>query len=155
VFDVGCANGFLVDPFLRAGNNVRGIELSPYVRQVLTPELNLRVDVGDFSAAEGVWDLVCCIEVAEHLPPDRSRDLVLKLTKLARKHIFFTAAPPGQSGHGHVNCRPMEDWLAWFKQQGWQANGEKTDAVRACLDDIHVARWLIGNSLVLEPMSSC
>src|SRR5438128_887099 len=106
VFDVGCANGFLLSAFSRAGKTIAGIELSPEVVAVLPPELRQVVAIGDFSAAQGSYELVSCVEVAEHIPAKRSEDLVATVTRLATRGIYFTAAPPGQKGHGHINCRP-------------------------------------------------
>lgn len=150
-FDVGCANGFLLSEFLASGKRCGGIELSPAVREVLPPELQPLVEVGDFSAApgQGDWDLVCCVEVAEHIPPERSGDLVATLSRLARSWIYFTAAPPGQTGRGHINCRPHREWLAWFEEVGWQREDAMTHRLRQELDALESAPWLRTNSFVL------
>jgi hypothetical protein len=106
--------------------------------------------VGDFSAARGEWDLVCCVEVAEHIPPERSHDLVATATGLARNWIYFTAALPGQSGRGHVNCRPHEDWLTWFADAGWLQHDILTHRLREELEGLESAPWLRGNSFILS-----
>ncbi|TNF74887.1 MAG: hypothetical protein EP299_06760 [Acidobacteria bacterium] len=150
VYDVGCANGFLLSEFLAADKRCGGIEVSPAVRDVLPPELQPLVEVGDFSAASGEWDLVCCVEVAEHIPPKRSRDLVATVTGLAGSWIYFTAALPGQTGRGHVNCRPHEEWLAWFGEAGWQPDENLTHLLREELEGLDTAPWLRGNSFILS-----
>jgi len=147
--DVGCANGFLVESFLDAGREARGVELSPEVLEVLSPQLRSAIDVGDFAAARGSWDLVCCTEVAEHLPPDRSRELVRKLTGLAKDWIYFTAAPIGQTGRGHINCRSHLEWLDWFALEGWVLDA-RSHELRERLQALEHARWLIGNSALLS-----
>ncbi len=152
-FDVGCGNGFLLAAFQAAGKSCAGIELSPAVREVLPKKLQPLVEVGDFASARGEWDLVCCVEVAEHLPPVRSTELVTTLTQLARRWIYFTAAPPGQTGRGHINCRPHDEWLAWFDEVGWQRQPELTDCLREHLKDLETAPWLCRNSLLLTPTS--
>ena len=149
VYDVGCANGFLLSEFLAADKRCGGIELSPAVREVLPQELQPLVEVGDFSTARGEWDLVCCVEVAEHIPPERSRDLVAAVTGLARSWIYFTAALPGQTGRGHVNCRPHEEWLSWFDEAGWQQHDTLTLRLREELEGLDSAPWLRANSFVL------
>lgn len=149
VYDIGCANGFLLSEFLAAGKSCGGIELSPAVLEVLPPELQPLVEVGDFTAARGDWDLVCCVEVAEHIPPQRSFDLVATVTGLARSPIYFTAALPGQSGRGHVNCRPHEEWLAWFDEAGWQQDEPLTGRLREALAGLESAPWLRANSFLL------
>jgi len=148
-YDIGCANGFLLSEFLAADKRCGGIELSPAVREVLAPEIQSLVEVGDFSAARGEWDLVCCVEVAEHIPPERSRDLVATVTGLAHSWIYFTAARPGQSGRGHVNCRPHEEWLSWFDEAGWSQHEALTHRLREELEGLATAPWLRANSFVL------
>lgn len=150
VLDVGCANGFLVDAFLDAGKRARGIELSPAVAEVLAPRLREVIDIGDFSSAGGSWDLVCCVEVAEHIAPERSRELVGKLTSLASSWIYFTAAATGQTGRGHINCRSHLEWLDWFALEGWVLD-PRSHALRQRLQQLENVRWLVGNSALLSP----
>lgn len=155
VLDVGCANGFLLERFAAAGREIAGIELSPKVVEVLPPEVAPAVAVGDFGEVPNrfprPFDLVCCVEVAEHIDPQRSRELVTVVTAAATRWIYFTAAPPGQSGRGHINCRPHEEWLGWFEEEGWRVAGEETEALRAELEHLTRAHWLRGNSFVLAP----
>ena len=151
VLDVGCANGFLLEEFLSAAKRVQGIELSEEVREFLSPALLDHVMIGDFSVAVGSWDLVCCIEVAEHLEPERSEDLVAKLCSSAERAIYFTAARPGQTGHGHINCRPPAEWLAWFSESGWQVDEPSTKALRERMKTLDTAHWLGPNSFLFTP----
>lgn len=154
VADVGCANGFLLEEFLAAGKPIAGIELSPAVVEVLADSIKPYVRIGDFSELDGAYELVCCVEVAEHIPPDRSEDLVAALTSRAQKWIYFTAAPPGQSGRGHINCRPHAEWLELFEARGWVRDDERTDELRNDLGTLQRANWLRGNSFVLSPAPS-
>jgi hypothetical protein len=152
---VGCANGFLLASFAAAGRRIAGIEASPAVREVLPPEVAQAVAVGDFAEVPERWaepfDLVCCVEVAEHIAPARSRELVTVVTSAARRWIYFTAAPPGQTGRGHINCRPHEEWLDWFAGEGWRVAEPETGALRSDLERLTRAHWLRGNSFVLDP----
>lgn len=154
VADVGCANGFLLEAFAGAGKRIEGVELSAAVVDLLASEVRPAVRIGDFSILEGHWDLVCCVEVAEHIAPRRSLELVETLTGAAVRWIFFTAAPPGQGGHGHINCRPRSEWLAEFEQQGWVADKARTDAVCRDLEDLERATWLRTNGFVLAPVAT-
>lgn len=151
VIDVGCANGFLLSGFRRAGRRVRGLDLSVEVRQVLPPDLQGSVEVADFARASGRWDLVCCVEVAEHIPRRRSDELVETLVRLTDRWIYFTAAPPGQPGHGHINCRPREEWLTLFTDRGWAVAEGPTSALFERLASLPSAPWLRDNGVVLEP----
>lgn len=154
VLDVGCANGFLMEGLAGGGRRIAGIELSPEVHEVLPEELRERVEIGDFSAARGSWELVCCVEVAEHIEPARSEELVEKLVDLAEQWIYFTAAPPGQTGRGHINCRPHAEWLAWFSEAGWDTAEDKTHTLRRKLAGLTETPWLERNSFLLSPRRS-
>ena len=150
VLDVGCAQGFLMEPLHEKGFDVRGIEISEDVLDFLSDELKSRVRVGDFSKANGSYDLVCCIEVAEHIEPVRSEELVDKLSDLAEAWIYFTAAPPGQPGHGHINCRPHQHWIQWFEQRGWQMSDTVTGKLRQDLNAVEYTHWLRDNSFIFS-----
>ena len=150
VFDVGCANGFLLEAFHAAGKRIGGIELSPAAVAVLPEAIRPTVAIGDFGATTGRWELVCCVEVAEHIVPQRSAELVAVLADAAERWIYFTAAPPGQGGRGHINCRPPEEWLELFAGRGWSLDEGLTSALRGDLEALTEAHWLRGNSLVLR-----
>ena len=154
VIDIGCANGFLLKHFYAAGKEVSGIELSADALKFLPPEIRSRVQIGDFSEASGHFDLVTCVEVAEHVPPKISAALVEHVCRLAKSAVFFTAAPPGQPGHGHINCRPHQDWIDLFAARGWRLDSAATRAIKSEISDIKEAKWLIENVLVFLPSSS-
>lgn len=148
VFDVGCAQGFLMEPLQEEGAEVQGIEVSEDVMEFLPNALKSQVSIGDFHEATGQYDLVCCVEVAEHIKPARSEELVDKLCELSERYIYFTAAPPGQPGHGHINCRPHEHWVNWFREREWMVDDQMTESLRQDLESIEHAQWLKGNSFI-------
>lgn len=154
VLDVGCANGFLLERFRSIGKEVAGIESSPAVREVLREPVAEAVVVGDFAQIPERWsrrfDLVCCVEVAEHVEPHRSEELVDVLAGQAGRWIYFTAAPPGQSGHGHINLRPHGEWLAWFEARGWEVAPAEVTRLRDALTELERALWLRENSFLLR-----
>ncbi|WP_263784431.1 class I SAM-dependent methyltransferase [Salinibacter grassmerensis] len=149
-FDVGCAQGLLMMPLHKKGFDVRGIEVSEDVTEFLPDSLKPHVTIGDFQEVAGSYDLVCCVEVAEHIEPARSKALVSKLCDLSDQHIYFTAAPPGQHGHGHINCRPHEHWIRWFNAKGWHVDELTTQKIREDLATVEHTHWLKENSFVLS-----
>jgi len=151
MLDMGCAQGFLMEPLHERGIDVQGIEVSEDVLEYLPEPLSTRVEIGDFSEASGNYDLVCCVEVAEHIDPSRSRELISKLCTLSDQYIYFTAAPPGQGGHGHINCRPHSEWIQWFNQFGYQVSPSVTEAIRSDLTEVDHTYWLKENSFLLSP----
>lgn len=150
VLDVGCAQGLLMEPLRQRGIDVQGVEISDDVTDYLPEPLTPHVTIGDFSAANGSYDLVCCVEVAEHIPPSRSRELISKLCTLSDQYIYFTAAPPGQEGYGHINCRPHSEWIRWFNQLDYQVSPSVTEAIRSDLAEVDHAYWLKENSFLLS-----
>lgn len=114
--DVGCGVGHAM-AFMasRPGvDDVLGLEGSEkvLVHHVL-PGRALRHDLtARYVRAEGgVFDMVWCCELAEHLDECYAPELVATLSRNAGKVLAFCAATPGWGGHHHVNCRPPEYWI--------------------------------------------
>ena len=72
-------------------------------------DLDQRIDLGRR------FDLASCLEVAEHLRPERADSLVADLAALSDV-VFFSAAVPGQGGSGHINERPQSFWIERFRR---------------------------------------
>ncbi len=66
------------------------------------------------------FDLVICLEVAEHLKKERAEGFIDDLTRLG-DCILFSAAIPGQGGEGHINEQPLSYWLHIFEEKGYEA----------------------------------
>jgi len=80
------------------------------------------------------FDLVLCLEVAEHLPFDRSAGLVADLCSLGDL-VLFSAAIPFQHGTNHINEQWPEFWATLFRARGY-----------ACFDLLRPELW--GNPAV-------
>ena len=151
VLDMGCGNGFLMEPLVAAGKDVRGIELSSDVYETLPSDLKALVEISDFAQSSGQYDLVCCVEMAEHIVSSRSTELVHAVCARAKRWVYFSAAPPGQWGRGHINCRPHKEWIQWFKEEGWSCEMEITQRIHEDLKELHKAKWLRRNGFVFVP----
>lgn len=78
------------------------------------------------------YDLVICLEVAEHLHGgDEGANELVRTISNHTDTLLFSAATPGQSGDGHVNCQPHEYWHERFKREGFQV----WDVMRPILRD--------------------
>ena len=110
VVDVGCAIGDIVAGFRDRGISSMGIEGSSACLKYLAVDRS-SVIIQDLrhSFTEGRWDLVTCLEVAEHIEPEFAGVFVKNLVGLGDQ-ILLSAAPPGQDGHGHVNCQDSRYW---------------------------------------------
>ena len=73
------------------------------------------------SRAAQPFDLVICMEVAEHLPHERAPSLVAELASLSDV-VLFSAAVPFQYGTNHVNEQWPEYWSILFRGQGLSAS---------------------------------
>jgi len=121
ILDVGCGTGTWLRAALDLGAGsvmgVDGVEVdtetllfdsSCFQHHDLTQPLNLHRS----------FDVVLCLEVGEHLPPQCAPTLVQTLTRHADT-IVFSAACPRQSGQHHVNCQWPEYWQELFNQCGY------------------------------------
>ncbi len=146
VVDVGCGSGTWAREYLAAGCDVLGIDGS-----VVQPD-QLLIPVDRFQRANLAeplrlgrqFDLVNCLEVAEHLDGTRADGFVADLCRLGDA-VVFSAAVPGQGGTHHVNEQWQSYWVERFRGQGFVA----VDCLRHRLwNDDRVAWWYRQNIFV-------
>jgi cyclopropane fatty-acyl-phospholipid synthase-like methyltransferase len=118
VLDVGCGLGAWGATCANLGvSRVLGIDGS-YVdtdKILLAKESFVAVDLTSphsFSLPEQ-FDLVICLEVAEHLPEQGSDDFISFLCESGR-NVLFSAAVPAQGGTGHINEQWQSYWVKKF-----------------------------------------
>ncbi|WP_426420540.1 methyltransferase domain-containing protein [Bradyrhizobium genosp. A] len=147
VLDVGCGRGAWLREWRNSGVTIaRGVD-GPYVREdsLLIPATDFRaIDLSQrFNIGER-YDLVTCLEVAEHLPPSSSMELINSLVAHSEL-ILFSAATPGQGGENHINERPLSFWQAAFAKHGYSA----FDIIRKRFGrDLRVEPWYRFNSIL-------
>jgi SAM-dependent methyltransferase len=152
VADVGAGSGAMAAQGRRLGLDVVACEHSPFGRLLARAQgvRSVPFDVTrDPPARLGPpADLVCCIEVAEHLPAELGDRLVPFLGTLGPV-VLFTAATPGQGGQGHVNEQPREYWIERFARSGMTYLPEQTGRVRGALEEhLHHGPWIARNAMV-------
>ncbi len=119
VLDVGCAKGFLVEHLRDAGVDAFGLDSSEYaiseVREDIKPFC--KVDSG-LSPLGAKYDLITCIEVAEHLTETDSEALVKNLCEHT-DHVLFSSTPLDFAEDSHINIQPREYWVELFARNGF------------------------------------
>ncbi len=122
--DVGCGVGTWARAALDLGvPRVVGVDGSYAITA------GLRIPADTFVAAdlsvktprlEPRFDLAVSLEVAEHLPAERSDAFVAELCSLADV-VLFSAAIPGQLGTDHINLQLQSAWASRFQAHGYRA----------------------------------
>jgi glycosyltransferase involved in cell wall biosynthesis len=151
VLDLGCGPGIYTQALAAAGVNAKGIDIDERVDGIL------HVIQGDLLKLDGTEqaDMVMCLEVAEHIDPQYSDDIVRSVynTIAPGGVLMWTAAQPGQGGVGHINNRPKEYWRKKFADVGLVQNTEQEEQLRQyCRGGYHMG-WFVNNVLIFEKPS--
>ena len=122
VVDVGCGIGTFLKVFKQAGvGEVLGID-GKWV-----DKNKLMIDQGEFLETDleapirldRSFDLVLCLEVAEHISENAADTIVDSLTSLGKK-IIFSAATRQQGGQNHINEQEFSYWKKKFEARGYK-----------------------------------
>jgi len=148
VLDIGCGLGGYLGYFIARGSReVMGVDGFDPTDHYLGGDGYIQHDLREPLHLGQTFDLVVCTEVIEHLEPEHASTLIDSITRHARDVILFSGARPGQPGDGHVNCRPIEEWLDAFDELGWRPDVFDSLALRS-LSSFH---WFRRNLLILRP----
>lgn len=140
VIDVGCGEGHWGAAFEDYGFTASGIDDNPEHTVIDVLKHNLAVPLPGL----GRFGIVLCLEVAEHLEPERALSFVEDLCGLS-DIVVFSAAIPGQGGTDHLNEQWPAFWTALFSERGYSCSG----ALRwAIWNDHRVENWYRQNIMV-------
>ena len=139
--DFGCGLGYYLEGMQQAGcKNLVGLEyMYEYAVLYLSDNIKSNIFKQDImeSVSLGKFDLSMSIEVAEHLLPEKSDIFIDNLVNSSNKYIFFTAAPKGQGGTGHINERPKEFWIEKLNARGFNFSEEDTKLLKLNISKIN------------------
>jgi len=135
--DVGCGPGHLAAELSRKNIQVLGLDVSEAaIANLATKGLRgQKFDLTDRDSAlpESPWDLVICMEVAEHLESSHADNFVRILSD-GGNCVYLTAAEPSQTGGFgsllHYNEQPNGYWIDRFTKRGFSFNSELTQVCR-------------------------
>jgi SAM-dependent methyltransferase len=147
VLDVGCGRGTWLAVAGQCGvSDILGVEgawldrgdLLVNADKVSTIDLEVPLSLGRR------FDLILCLEVAEHLSAAVS-DIFVSSLVAHGDVVLFSAAIPHQGGHHHVNEQFADYWAERFAQHGFVA----IDVVRPRIwGDREIPWWLRQNILL-------
>lgn len=147
VLDLGCGIGtWMQAAQAKPGRGTLGVEIETFnANDLLVPEATiLHMSLGRPIDLRRKFDLVLCLETAEHLPPEDAAQLVANCARHSGV-ILFSAAIPGQGGLNHVNEQPPEYWQKLFDRAGF----EVVDLLRPRLwCDTGIPAWYRQNMLL-------
>lgn len=146
--DIGSGTGAMVNLARKIGIPALGVDALPRPDDWLkVQDLREPFDLG------GVFDLVTCIEVAEHIPIENDATLCNSIARHVAPGgwLIFTAAHPGQGGEQHVNLRPAPYWRKMFYDRGLDYSMDvslKLAHIWQCTETPQY--WLIANCQVFR-----
>lgn len=117
--DAGCAMGFLVEALHGRGVDAWGVDVSEYAISKVDDSVAGRCRVGSVTEPfERRYDLITCIEVLEHLPPEQAEPAIASLCA-ATDRILLSTTPEDFGEATHLNVQPPEFWAAAMAREGF------------------------------------
>ena len=134
MLDIGCGPAGMVEYANYKGVYAIGVDGDPDLGEKPYTILH------DFTTGQleldETFELVYSTEFVEHV----EEQYVDNFMKLFQKgyYVFISAAPPGQSGHHHVNCKDKKYWIEKFEQYGFEYLPEESEEISKTSTDVLV-----------------
>ncbi len=152
--DLGSGTGAMVNMARKIGIEAYGVDVinGPedwFIHHDLTRPLEME----RMTRGSAMFDLITCLEVAEHLPKTAENVLVETISRHLNQGgiLVFSAALPGQSGEHHVNLRPPWYWRDLCYEAGVSYRADYTGRLSHLWSLIAgPAMWLWANVQVFD-----
>ena len=110
--DVGCGRGEMLDyaADILMFTDVKGTETVPALYDKEHRQFAL---VTELPFEDDGFDVVCCLDVLEHLLPDDTEQALTELARVAKHSLLLTANNKTSNSLGvelHINRRPYDEW---------------------------------------------
>jgi glycosyltransferase involved in cell wall biosynthesis/SAM-dependent methyltransferase len=152
--DLGCGLGTWLRVLWDGGRReVMGVDIEPVPARdlAISPDQFLVADLGRKLDLHRRFDIVLCLEVAEHLDAVCA-DMVVENCVRHGDVVLFSAAIPGQQGVHHVNEQLPQYWAEKFRRHGFAT----LDLIRPLIwDDAQIPVWYRQNILLMAKEDSC
>lgn len=147
VLDIGCGDGAWLNAFRSEGvADIFGVD-GDYVdrsRLLIQPQSFIPVNLTQPFDLRRKFDLVVCLEVAEHLSPEAAATILESIVRHADV-VLFSAAIPRQVGTSHLNEQWPSYWIERFATYEYQV----VDIVRPQFwEDKMVSAWYRQNAML-------
>lgn len=149
-FDVGSGTGAMVNVARRIGVTSFGVDQIERSEAYLFQH-NLKYPFELPHVIVQRCEIVSCLEVAEHLPPESDGIICDTVVRHASKWIVFSSAHPGQGGDDHIGTRPLPHWRKLFYDRGFSFDDVMTTRVSLAWMNTHTPHyWLPDNVQVFR-----
>jgi 2-polyprenyl-3-methyl-5-hydroxy-6-metoxy-1,4-benzoquinol methylase len=142
--DVGCAKGYLVHIFQEFGVDSYGIDISEYALSSAPEEvqgklLKVNIDYESLPLESGVFDLITCLDVVEHLA--NTDHAISEMRRVLKTDGALYISVPSKLAHfllgivaardpSHINIRSKNSWIETLDTLGFRYVGEFPKAER-------------------------
>lgn len=143
--DAGCAMGFLVEAMHQRGVDAWGVDVSEYAISQVHESVAERCRAQSLTEPlERRYDLITCIEVLEHIPPEDADSAIANLCA-ASDRLLISTTPDDYSEATHLNVQPPEAWAAALAGHGFFRDLER--------DFSYITPWAALYTRVAEPVT--
>lgn len=147
IIDVGCGPGLYVEELRKHQFAALGVDNDP--RLPKTSEF-LSLDLAVSHWSRQPCDVVLSLEVGEHIHEQFARGYLRFIKSTGARLVYFSAARPGQGGHGHINCQPKAYWTRLFHDQGFYYDPDETNEWLGFMRAGYHMGWLTQNGMVFR-----
>ncbi len=142
IIDLGAGEGRHVNVLKKEGYQVIGVDGTEGVEEI-TGGLIQWADLTNCPELFHIADWGLFIDVGEHVPKEMEEKLFNSVSKIPKFGLVVTWGLPGQSGRGHVNCKPSEYVTIEFCKRGWKLDEKDTILARKMTNRQHNNRILV------------
>ena len=131
--DVGCGPGGQVELAREMGLDAIGVDGDPFL-DIYEKDYFFINDYTTEGFPIEKKDLAWAVEFLEHIEEKYLSNVFT--TFRCCKYVCVTAAPPGKSGHHHVNCRDIDYWINVFEKNGFSYQSEDSERIRESITNM-------------------